>query len=37
MLRTMEQCREVTEKYATGRGALLRVGQLILRLFAALL
>ena len=37
MRRTMEECREVTEYYAGGRGALLRAGQLILRLFAALL
>ncbi|MDD5864250.1 MAG: cardiolipin synthase [Firmicutes bacterium] len=30
------QCTEVTEKYSTGRGAMLRIGQCILRLFAPL-
>ena len=35
--RTFAQCREVTEQYASGRGALLRLGQLVLRLFAALM
>ncbi len=35
--RTMQQCREVTQQYASGRGAFLRLGQLILRLFAALM
>ncbi len=31
------QCREVTEKYSTGRGAMLRTWQCILRLFAPLM
>lgn len=31
-----DQCTEVTEKYATGRGAMLRIWQYILRLFAPL-
>lgn len=31
------QCQEVTEKYATGRGAMLRTWQCILRLFAPLM
>ena len=31
-----DQCTEVTEKYATGRGAMLRIWQCILRLFAPL-
>ena len=31
------ESREVTEKYRTGRGAVLRFGQLVLRLFAELL
>lgn len=31
------QCREVTEKYRTGRGAMLRIWQCILRLFAPLM
>lgn len=30
------KCTEVTEKYSTGRGAMLRIGQCILRLFAPL-
>ncbi len=34
---TMELCREVTEKYRTGRSAALRLGQLFLRLFAPLM
>lgn len=34
---TFSQCRDVTEKYKTGLGAHLRLGQLILRLFAQLL
>ncbi|MCR5031272.1 MAG: cardiolipin synthase [Lachnospiraceae bacterium] len=34
---TFRQCREVTEKYRTGRSAGLRFGQLLLRLFAPLL
>ena len=31
------QCEEVTEKYSTGRGVLLRAGQVFLRLFAPLM
>ena len=31
------QCREVTEKYRSGRSAMLRIGQCILRLFAPLM
>lgn len=31
------QCREVTEEYRTGRGAILRIWQCILRLFAPLM
>ena len=34
---TLPQCEEVTEKYQSGRSAYLRLGQLILRLFAELL
>lgn len=34
---TMNECREVTEKYRTGRSAYLRIGQLFMRLFAGLL
>lgn len=34
---TMKLCREVTEKYRTGRSAALRFGQLVLRLFAPLM
>lgn len=34
---TMKECREVTEKYRTGRSAYLRRGQLFMRLFAGLL
>lgn len=34
---TFAQCRDVTEQYATGRGALLRVEQLLLRLAAPLM
>lgn len=37
MKQTIEQCREVTEKYRSGRSASLRLGQLFLRLFAELL
>ena len=37
MGQTLEQCREVTEKYKSGRSATLRLGQLFLRLFAELL
>ena len=34
---TMRACRDVTEKYRTGRSAYLRLGQLLMRLFAGLL
>jgi len=34
---TMKECREVTEEYRDGRGALLKISQLILRLFAPLM
>ena len=34
---TMDECREVTEQYSTGRSAYLRLGQLFMRLFAGLL
>lgn len=37
MEQTFGQCREVTEKYKSGRSATLRLGQLFLRLFAELL
>ena len=37
MEQTLEQCREVTEKYKAGGSATLRLGQLFLRLFAELL
>lgn len=37
MERTFAQCRDVTEKYKSGRSASLRLGQLFLRLFAELL
>lgn len=33
----MSQCREVTEQYTTGRSSGMRLGQLVLRLFAPLL
>ena len=35
--RTFPQCREVTEQYKAGRGAVLRTWQYILRLFAPLM
>ena len=35
--KTFGECREVTEKYRDGRGATLRFGQLLMRLFAELL
>lgn len=35
--RVLPVCSEVTEKYRTGRSAMLRIGQCILRLFAPLL
>ena len=34
---TMRECRDVTEKYRIGRSAYLRLGQLLMRLFAGLL
>ena len=34
---TFQECRDVTERYRTGRSSMLRFGQLILRLFAELL
>ena len=34
---TMKECRDVTEKYCSGRSAYLRLGQLFVRLFAGLL
>lgn len=34
---TMRECRDVTEKYRTGRSATLKLGQLFMRLFAGLL
>lgn len=34
---TFGQCRDVTERYRTGRSSMLRIGQLFLRLFAELL
>lgn len=34
---TFEECREVTEQYKDGRSGVIRIGQLILRLFAQLL
>lgn len=34
---TLLACRDVTEQYTTGRSRILRIGQLILRLFAPLL
>ncbi len=36
-LQLFPQCEEVTEKYSTGRSAGLRLGQMILRLFAPLM
>ncbi len=35
--RTFPECTEVTEKYRTGRSAMLRLGQLVLRFFAPLM
>lgn len=34
---TMDECREVTEQYSTGRSAYLRLGQLLMRLFAGII
>ena len=35
--KSSNECREVTEKYRTGRSAYLWLGQLFMRLFAGLL
>ena len=37
LIRTMGECRDVTDQYQTGRRAYLRLGQLFMRLFAGLL
>ena len=37
LIRTMGECRDVTEQYQTERSAYLRLGQLFMRLFAGLL
>ena len=37
LIRTMGECRDVTDQYCTGRSAYLRLGQLLMRLFAGLL
>ncbi len=37
LIRTMGECRDVTDQYLTGRSAYLRLGQLFMRLFAGLL
>ena len=37
LIRTMGECRDVTDQYQTGRSAHLRLGQLFMRLFAGLL
>ena len=37
LIRTMGECRDVTDQYQTERSAYLRQGQLFLRLFAGLL
>ena len=34
LIKTMGECRDVTEQYCTGRSAYLRLGQLFMRLFA---
>lgn len=36
-LKTFEECRDVTGQYKTGRSQMLRLGQLLMRLFAELL
>jgi len=36
LIRTMGECRDVTDQYQTGRSAYLRLGQLFMRLFAGL-
>lgn len=37
LIRTMGECRDVTDQYQTERSAYLRLGQLFMRLFAELL
>ncbi len=37
LIRTMGECRDVTDQYQIGRSAYLRLGQLFMRLFAGLL
>ena len=37
LIRTMGECRDVTDQYQTGRSSYLRLGQLFMRLFAGLL
>ena len=37
LIRTMGECRDVTDQYQTGRSTYLRLGQLFMRLFAGLL
>ena len=37
LIRTMGECRDVTDQYQTGRSAYLRLGQLFMRLFAGVL
>ena len=37
LIRTMGECRDVTDQYQTERSAYLRLGQLFMRLFAGFL
>ena len=37
LIRTMGECRDVTDQYQTERSAYLRLGQLFMRLFSGLL
>ena len=37
LIRTMGECRDVTDQYQTERSAYLRLGQLFMRIFAGLL
>ena len=37
LIRTIGECRDVTDQYQTERSAYLRLGQLFMRLFAGLL
>ena len=37
LIRTMGECRDVTDQYQTEQSAYLRLGQLFMRLFAGLL